>query len=64
MTMLKWNLEATISGMRVNDSFFIPCLKCSMDSRIRAIAKEFGYDVKIRNVTEEFVKGLRVWRVR
>ena len=63
--MLKWNLEATISGMRIGDSFFIPCLKCSnIESKIRRIADDFGYKVKISNCTEEFVKGLRAWRVR
>lgn len=63
--MLNWNLKATISGMRIGDSFFIPCLNCTLlDSRIRRLSKEFGYDFSVRNVTEEFVKGLRVWRVR
>jgi hypothetical protein len=63
--MLKWNLEATISGMRVGDSFFIPCLKCSnVESRIRRLSREFGYEFTVKNVTEEFVKGVRAWRLR
>ena len=63
--MLKWNLKAAISGMRVGDSFFVPCLDCKyLESKIRRVADEFGYSMSVKNVTEEFVKGLRAWRVR
>jgi hypothetical protein len=63
--MLKWNIKAAVSGMRVGDSFFVPCLDCKhLEGKIRRVAREFGYTFQIKNVTEEFVKGLRAWRVR
>ena len=62
--MPKWNLKAPISGMRVGDSFFVPCLACEqLESRIRSIAADFGYKVSVRSTTEDLIKGIRTWRI-
>jgi hypothetical protein len=62
--MLKWNLKATISGMSVGDSFFIPCLECDrVQSKALELGRDFGYKLSTRKVVEDLVKGVRVWRV-
>lgn len=63
--MPKWDLHAVIGGMRVGDSFFIPCLQCE-DTRkeIRRLAASFSVEVEIRPRTEDLIKGLRTWRIR
>jgi hypothetical protein len=63
--MPKWNLSAVIGGMKVGDSFFIPCLQCDENRKeIRRIAALFDIDVDIRPRTEEYIRGLRTWRIR
>lgn len=62
--MLKWNLRVAISGMEVGDTFFIPCLNCDTEKRaVGSWGREFGYKLSYRPVTEDYVKGIRVWRV-
>lgn len=62
--MLKWNLRVAISGMEVGDTFFIPCLDCDTEKRAALkLGKSFGYKISYRAVTEDYIKGIRVWRV-
>ena len=62
--MPKWNLKATISGMRVGDSFFIPCIESgSLRTKIYRIGKDFGYHLVVRTTTEDLVMGVRTWRL-
>jgi hypothetical protein len=62
--MLKWNLRIAISGMEVGDTFFIPCLECDTEKRkVTSLSSEFGYKLSYRSVVEDYVKGVRVWRV-
>jgi hypothetical protein len=57
-----WDLSV-IGGMKMRDSFFIPCLNCgSLQSRIRAAASRFGIKVKVTKTTENLIVGLRVYR--
>lgn len=61
---VKWNLKAVLGGMAVGDSFFIPCLDCTqVRKEIRAIARAFGIEVEIEQRTEQYIKGVRTWRV-
>jgi hypothetical protein len=63
--VVKWNLEGVLGGMSVNDSFFVPCLDCDpLRYEIRRLSEQFGITVKTRTVTENYIKGLRTWRVR
>ena len=63
--MLKWNIKAVIGGMGVGDSFFVPCLECDdIRKEISRLAKLFNIDVEIRPRTEDYIKGLRTWRIR
>lgn len=63
--MLKWDFDAVLGGMRVNDSFFVPCLACERyRNRIRRLAKEYGIEVRCMKRTENYIKGLRTWRIR
>ena len=62
---VKWNLKAVIGGMRVNDSFFIPCLDCAqIRKEILKVARVFGVEVEIAPRTEQYIKGVRTWRIR
>lgn len=61
---VKWNLKAVIGGMAVGDSFFIPCLDCSqVKKEIRAVARTFNVSLEIKPRTEQYIKGVRAWRV-
>lgn len=61
---VKWNLKATIGGMAVGDSFFIPCLDCDqVRKEIRAVARMFDVKLEIKPRTEQYIKGVRAWRV-
>ncbi|MDX1409271.1 MAG: hypothetical protein R3330_14090 [Saprospiraceae bacterium] len=61
--MLRWDFFTAIGGMRVGDSFFIPCLQCDeYRKEIRFAANKLGVRVLIRQWTDDFVKGLRIWR--
>jgi hypothetical protein len=63
--MPKWDLQAVIGGMRVGDSFFVPCLECKdLNRRINSLAESFNIEVEIKYRTEDLIKGLRTWRVR
>jgi hypothetical protein len=54
-----------IGGMRVGDSFFVPCLECKdLNRRINSLAESFNIEVEIKYRTEDLIKGLRTWRVR
>lgn len=63
--MPKWDFKAVLGGMAVGDSFFVPCLD-SADFRkeIRRLASMYGIEVEIRERTEEYVRGVRTWRIR
>ena len=62
--MINWDFEAVIGGMRVGDSFFIPCLDCKpYRAEIRRVAEEFGVKVRSRSRVENYIRGLRVWRI-
>jgi len=61
--MVRWDFFATLKGMRKGDSFFIPCLQCEeYRSQIRRMANKLGVKVTIRAWSEEYLKGLRIWR--
>lgn len=61
--MLIWDFEAVLGGMRVGESFFIPCLDCTeYRKQIKRIAKEFSIRVTVRSRVEDYIRGLRVWR--
>lgn len=63
--MLRWDFGAAIGGMRVGDSFFIPCLECEKYRRqIYDTAKDYGVKVRCKKRTENYIKGLRTWRIR
>ena len=63
--MPKWDIPAVLGGMRVGDSFFIPCIPCDeIRKEIKRLADLFNIEVDIRDRTEEYVKGLRTWRLR
>jgi len=63
--VIKWDLESVMGGMRVGDSFFIPCLECKdLNRTINKLAKGFGIEVEVKYRTEDLIKGLRTWRVR
>lgn len=60
----KWNLKAVLGGMAVGDSFFIPCLDYEqVRKEIRAIARSFDIQVEIEPRTEQYIKGVRTWRI-
>ena len=61
---VKWNLKAVIGGMDVGDSFFIPCLDCEqVRKEIHAIGRIFDVKLEIKPRTEQYIKGVRAWRV-
>ena len=61
---IKWNLRAVLGGMAVGDSFFIPCLDCAQARKeILKIARTFGVEVEIKPRTEQYIKGVRTWRI-
>lgn len=61
---VKWNIKAVLGGMAVGDSFFIPCLECKpVRKEILAIARSYDITVEIKPRTEQYIKGVRVWRV-
>lgn len=63
--MLRWDFGAAIGGMRVGQSFFIPCLECERYRRhIYEAAKEYGVEVTCKKRTENHIKGLRTWRIQ
>jgi hypothetical protein len=64
MGKLLWNLDAAMGGMTVGDSFFVPCVSCqpAMTTLIQ-MGRQYGYEVKVRLRFENYVKGVRVWRV-
>jgi len=63
--VLRWDFDAVLGGMRVGDSFFIPCLDCERYRRqVMNLAKEYGTEVRTMKRTESYIKGLRVWRIR
>lgn len=46
-------------------SFFVPCLDCNeTKAKVKEVAKRLGYKVQTKQVVEENIKGLRVWRVK
>ena len=49
----------------VGTSFFVPCLDCNeTKAKVKEVAKRLGYKVQTKQVVEENIKGLRVWRVK
>ena len=49
----------------VGTSFFIPCLDVhEARAKVKEVAKRLGYKVLTKQVVEENIKGLRVWRVK
>ena len=63
--MPRWDFHAVLGGMRIGDSFFIPCLNPEYHrGLIRRIAKEYGVEVRCMKRTENYIKGLRTWRIR
>jgi len=63
--VLRWDFDAALGGMRVGDSFFIPCLECERyRGQIGRLAKEYGIEVRTMKRIESNIKGLRVWRIR
>lgn len=49
---------------RVGYSFFIPCIDCNQAKKtIQKFAKKHKFDIVMRIVIEEGVRGIRVWRV-
>ena len=61
--MVRWDFFVVLGGMRVGDSFFIPCLQCDeYRKQIRRVAEKLGVKLTIRQWTEEYLKGLRIWR--
>lgn len=62
--MLKWNLDAAMGGMGVGDSFFVPCLDTqAVVTTLSAMGRQYGYKVMVRVRVENYVKGVRVWRL-
>jgi len=63
--VLRWDFEAVLGGMRIGDSFFVPCLRCqTYRSQIKRLAREFGIEVRCMQRTENYIKGVRTWRIR
>ena len=61
---IEWDFAAVLGGMRVGDSFFIPCLACTDYRRqISRLAKQFGIKVHIRAWVQDYIRGLRIWRI-
>lgn len=50
--------------MEVGDSFFAPSTTKTMAGSIAARGKKYGEKHTIRAVTENSVKGVRVWRIK
>lgn len=49
----------------VGSSFFVPCLNADKaKKRIEAKMDRLGFAVIIKLVTEDGIRGLRIWRVR
>ena len=45
-------------------SFFIPCINSSVAKKdILAVAKKQKFDVVMKVVIEENVRGIRIWRI-
>jgi len=45
-------------------SFFIPCLDTDTAKKeVKKVTKRLQYEVEMRGVIENGVKGLRVWRI-
>jgi len=62
---LKWDLGGVIGGMAVKDSFFIPCLDCDAIQRdIERTAVAYNVQIRIKKATENYIKGLRTWRIK
>jgi len=63
--MVKWNLKAVLGGMSVGESFFIPCLECKqVRFEVLNLARSFGIEVEVKPRTEQYIKGVRTWRIR
>lgn len=62
--MIKWDFYTVIGGMAVGDSFFIPCLDVApYRTKIKAVAEALGVTVVTHIVVENYIRGLRTWRV-
>ncbi len=63
--MLRWNLDVAVGGMSVGDSFFVPCVDCQpVITTLVQLGKAFGYKVVVRIRYENYIKGVRIWRMR
>jgi len=52
-------------GFKLGASFFVPWLhKDIAKEEIKAVMRRLGYKVVINLVIEEWIRGLRVWRIR
>lgn len=61
---IKWNLETPMGAMVPGDSFFVPCIKCPpLISGVQRLAKLYNIKVQVRVRFENYIKGIRVWRL-
>lgn len=62
---IKWDLVKVMGEMEVSDSFFIPCLDCERVQReIKAVAAKLKINTVVHKSTENYIKGLRTWRIK
>lgn len=57
-----YNAKYPWKSLKINDSFFIPQAQRTQ-SNLHAAALQSKIKVKTRTVTENGVKGVRVWRI-
>ena len=63
VNQLSYNVDWT--KFKIGWSFFLPCLRTEEGKQeVLKITNRFGFNVTIKVVIENNVRGLRIWRVR
>lgn len=59
---IKFDYEDAIKRAKPGESFFIPTLRPQIHTpEIQSIARQLKREIQIKNVTEQYINGIRVW---
>ena len=59
------NFNIQWAKFKVGWSFFVPCVDtANAKDSVKRVTKRLGYQVQVRTVIEDGIRGLRVWRIR
>lgn len=59
---IKFDYEDAIKRAKPGESFFIPTLRPQIHTpEIQLTARQLKREIQIKNVTEQYINGIRVW---